>query len=105
MNMRKLVIGFITALCLFTASVAEGFCCVDDQTTSCTEHQEHSKKPNEQHKDMGSHSCCHAHYVVIKAEKFAVATPISMVTAYSLANKELVTQHKSGVLLEPPARA
>lgn len=104
MNMRKLVIGLMTAICLFTASVAEGFCCVEEQST-CAEHQEHSKQPDEKQKDASSHSCCHAHNIAIKSDKFASSELISTSNDYIIIYRELVTQFQPGILLEPPAQA
>lgn len=105
MHMRKTIIYLISALCLFTASVAEGLCCADDMGDCGATHEMHSKQSNEHDKDMGSHSCCHAHNIAIKAEKLVVAEIISVPANYTISDKQLITQHEASVLLEPPARA
>lgn len=63
------------------------------------------KQPNEQHKDAGSHSCCHAHTLAIKDEKIAVTLPISILNNYNIVQHELITQFQPGILLEPPSHA
>ncbi len=107
MDMRKFIICLVSAISIFTASVAEGFCCVEDKGSCETSQEEHSHEQGDEHsqKDVGSHSCCHAHHVTIRAEKIAVAEPIGIQTNYSIINKQLITQHEAGVLLEPPSRA